>query len=61
MRFCFVQDKACDRQCMAYSDEDAVNPNCLLLEMGATFIRVLKQVQKTETKHPRSAPPPEVK
>jgi hypothetical protein len=46
---------------MAYSDEDAVNPNCLLLEMGATFIRVLKQVQKTETKHPRSAPPPEVK
>jgi len=58
---CFMNtERYCNEHCAAYVDS---NPPCMLLSLGYRFVHVLEQVQDkpTKTKHPRSAPPPEVK
>ena len=54
----------CSSSCMAWCGEDG-KPSCVFVEaaamMGAVSAHALGQAVKPVTKHPPSAPPPEVK
>jgi hypothetical protein len=58
--FCFLdKDRPCTESCMSYAGGPVV-PKCTLLN-AAAVASGLNFLVRTQTKHPVSPPPPEVK
>jgi hypothetical protein len=61
---CFLNQEPCNANCMAWCGDEN-KPSCVIVEgvamMGAVSAHALGQASKPITKHPPSAPPPEVK